>query len=308
MMMMMRPPRSRSSSPRDASETFLKQNGWLFPWVLFASGCLFGHIHGRYYAASENWSTSPSLSVSSLCHPQDEEGWKSIQVFYGQKDFLTENIPSNQTWYSQGSQDELIVALFQNKRNGYFIDLAANDAVYLSNTLALERFYGWNGLCVEPNPIYWHNLTFRECQVIGAVVGQNRMEQVYFRFEAGDHGGIAGEGFNNGKRWQRSSQLKYTVTLLEILERTHAPIQIDYLSLDVEGAESFIMMNFPLDRYKIKVITAERLKGPIRAYLKQHGYEFIQRLTRWGDSLWVHESIKSSLDMTALDRFNFPLG
>ena len=307
----MRLPRSRSSSPRNASESFLKQNGWFFPWILFASGCLFGHIHGRYYAAtSEPWTSSLTASLSSFCSPapQDRDGWKSIQVFYGQKDFLIRDIPSNQTWYSQGSQDELIMALFQGKRNGYFIDLAANDAVMLSNTLALERFYDWNGLCIEPNPVYWHNLTFRDCQVVGAVVGQTRMEAVYFRFEAGDHGGIAGEGFNNGKRWQRSSQLKYTVTLLEILERVNAPLQIDYLSLDVEGAEAFIMMNFPLDRYKIKVITAERLKGPIRAYLKQHGYEFIQKLTRWGDSLWVHESIKNSLDMTALDRFHFPLG
>ena len=40
------------------------------------------------------------------------------------------------------------------KRNGYFIDLAANDAVKLSNTRALERDYGWSRICIEPNPRY----------------------------------------------------------------------------------------------------------------------------------------------------------
>lgn len=60
--------------------------------------------------------------------------------------------------------------------------------------------------------------------------------EVFFRFEANELGGIAGEGFDNGKRHQRNSERRYTVTLLEILrDRAKAPIEIDYLSLDVEG-------------------------------------------------------------------------
>ena len=38
---------------------------------------------------------------------------------------------------------------------GYFIDLAANDWQKDSNTYALEAFDDWNGLCVEPNDVYW---------------------------------------------------------------------------------------------------------------------------------------------------------
>lgn len=132
--------------------------------------------------------------------------------------------------------------------------------------------------------------------------------EVYFRFEAGDHGGIADDGFDNGKRWQRHSVLKYTVPLLEILrDRVRAPTTLDYLSLDVEGAETFIMLNFPLDEFQIKILTAERLRGEIRGYLKSHGFEFVQRLTRWGESLWVHKSVWEDLDWSVLERFNFPL-
>ena len=59
---------------------------------------------------------------------------------------------------------------------------------------------------------------------------------MYFRFEAGDHGGIAGEGFDNGRRWQAQSEKRFTVPLEEILDRrVYAPQVIDYLSLDVEG-------------------------------------------------------------------------
>jgi hypothetical protein len=80
--------------------------------------------------------------------------------------------------------------------------------------------------CIEPNPVYWYNLTFRDCQVIGAVVGQERMEKK-FTCPSHDHGGI-GEGF----QWQndgKGKSLTYTVTLQEILSGTHAPKEIDYL-------------------------------------------------------------------------------
>lgn len=75
----------------------------------------------------------------------------------------------------------------------------------------------------------------------------------------------------------------------------------------ITGAETFIIRNFPLNEYRIKIITAERLRGEIRGYLKKHGYEFVARLTRWGESLWVHESAKEELDWSALDRIEFPL-
>jgi hypothetical protein len=307
-------PSSRSSSPR---HSFSRRYSEIAPLAIFLAGCLLGHFHGRFAANSESEPVravlrstlsvdvvNPSkLPVSTPNIPSTEKGWHSVDVFYGESDLFEQTLPADQKWYSQAGQDQLIVELLNGKTNGYFIDLAANDAVSLSNTYSLEKSYDWNGLCIEPNPVYWYNLTFRECQVIGAVVGQERMEKVHFRFQAGDHGGIAGEGFDNGKRWQRESLLTYTVTLHEILERTHAPIEIDYLSLDVEGAEAFVLKNFPLNKYKIKLITAERLRGEARSYLEANGFQFLKRLTRWGESLYAHESVLNSLNMSALERY-----
>ena len=34
-------------------------------------------------------------------------------------------------------------------RGGYFVDLAANDPVRLSNSKTLEAEFGWSGLCIE---------------------------------------------------------------------------------------------------------------------------------------------------------------
>jgi hypothetical protein len=256
----------------------------------------------------------PLLVQTNGRDPQEREendGWKTIQVYTGSSSLTVG--PSEDLsirYYSQARQDELVLALLRNQTNGYFIDLAANDAHLLSNTAALEHSFQWTGLCIEPNPVYWFNLSHYRpnCKAIAAVVGQTRNEKVYFRYDAGDHGGISDTGFDNGKRWQKYSQLAYTVPLLEIFQRNQVPAVIDYLSLDVEGAESFILMNFPLQRYKIKIITAERLRGPVRNYLQKHGYEFIKRLSSWGESLWVHSDYKHELDMEAVERFPFPIG
>ena len=42
------------------------------------------------------------------------------------------------TWHGQSGQDRTIAKLFEDKRNGYFVDLASNEPIYLSNTRALE--------------------------------------------------------------------------------------------------------------------------------------------------------------------------
>ena len=69
-----------------------------------------------------------------------DPGWHTIHVFYGDEKGL--GAPPNQQWFAQIQQDQVVVDLLGT--NGYFIDLAANDAKELSNTLGLER-QGWNG-------------------------------------------------------------------------------------------------------------------------------------------------------------------
>ena len=111
-------------------------------------------------------------------------------------------------------------------------------------------------------------ISMRTCQVVMAAVGNStRMQPIDFSLGggAGGLGGIVADGMDNTQRKNRG-RLKsyYTVPLLEILERFDAPETIDYLSLDIEGAEYFVMENFPLDRYTFKVMTVERPEPTVR--------------------------------------------
>jgi hypothetical protein len=83
--------------------------------------------------------SSDAASTISSSIEEVDDGWTTIQVFSG----FNASRSNDDRWNSQARQDELVLALLRNKTGGYFVDLAANDAVLLSNTYSLERDWEW---------------------------------------------------------------------------------------------------------------------------------------------------------------------
>jgi hypothetical protein len=271
-----------------------------------------------------------------------ESGWKHIHVYFGNNRHLVDasEIPSNyyfntssdlhqgnsvsgtatqgnlqkqrRKWFSQWRQDYIVATLFRGMRNGYFVDLAANDAIRISNTYALETNYNWTGLCIEPQARYWPSLAYRQqCQVVGAVIGGSNFnashQEVLFRFpnRAGPQGGIV--GVSNRKKLSypvshfNEDQRRYSLSLAAILDTFQAPTTIDYLSLDVEGSEDSILNDFPFNRYRFKVLTIENPSPSLCNLLQKNQYKCIKHLTKNGhETLWVHTNIQRSLDILAV--------
>jgi hypothetical protein len=244
--------------------------------------------------------------VGGVEHKEEEEdnpppGWKSIHVFYNDRNAglqLTGIADQDPKWFSQVHQDEIVANLLGGKE-GYFIDLAANDAKEFSNTLALERSFDWNGLCVEPNSNYWYGLSHRKCTVVGALVGGDDVSRIDVKFR-GVYGGIVGKMDNTmaNRKAEPDSPVeqRYTTPLKDVLRQFHVPNTIDYMSLDVEGAELYIMEQFPFDTYTIKLLTIERPTGPLKQLLLQKGYVYLKDLAWWGETLWAHQSMGLSPD------------
>lgn len=225
---------------------------------------------------------------------EETKGWHPIHVFYGEKKGLFNDAPKSikesQESFAQVGQDSIILDLIGS--DGYFIDLAANDALDLTNTLALER-KGWTGLCVEPNSAYWYGLSHRKCTVVGALVSGITPQKVKVQFR-GVFGGIIGK--LSSKLADRKKEpdapevTRYTAPIKEVLEKFSVPKTIDYMSLDVEGSEYEIMKSFPFETYTIRVLTVERPSKQLKELLESKGYSFLAELAPWGEYLWCHES------------------
>ena len=122
------------------------------------------------------------------------------------------------------------------------------------------------------------------------MLGTKTGQAVDFLYSGNEHGGIVGDMFDNKKR-KRDSVEEYTITLHDIFRKYDVPQVIDYMSLDVEGAEEFVLRSFPFDRYRFNVLTIERPTDVVTSMLTEHGYTLLKTIKAHEDTLWIHSSI-----------------
>lgn len=189
-------------------------------------------------------------------------------------------------YHSHIGQDAWVAECLQFKRNGFFLDFGAFDGKTISNTLALEEGLGWRGICVEPNPRYYPILCeCRKCVTVNVALWPKSRELVRF---VDAHGLSSIEEFKSGdinadRRQNATTSIIEVDTLNpnELLARFNAPKLIDYLTLDVEGAEFDILSALDLTTYAIALMTIEHnhdkeRQEKMRNYLARFGYEVVQ--------------------------------
>ena len=212
-----------------------------------------------------------------------EERWKIMHVYVGK----TSSVASKNLWqsFSQSKQDSIVKAMVP--RSGYFIDLAANDWQKDSNTYSLETFENWNGLCIEPNEVYWSGLLRRKCVLVSAVISGKADELVQFASTKGGLGGIVATNMDNAHETSNLKEFS-TTTIDAIFTKYHVPKIIDYMSLDIEGAESVVFPLLPFETYKIYIFTIERPKDDVRSVLRAQNYVEVGVLGDYGDTMFLH--------------------
>ena len=195
--------------------------------------------------------------------------------------------------YAQFGQDLWVAhAVGQGKPNGFYVDVGSADGEVDSNTKLLDQM-GWKGVCIDPFP---EHMQGRTCQVFKQPVFSESGKKVQFR-AARTLGGIEAD---LGKHRNEASAAPVvelvTATLDEILEKAKAPKRIDYMSIDVEGAEYDVLRGLSLDKYDIGAFTIEHnyeaeKRELIRKLLEPRGYV---RVRSWEvDDWYVNRDLAS---------------
>lgn len=203
--------------------------------------------------------------------------------------------------YSEKWQDIWVIKhVYNYKREGFFLDLAASDGIQGSNTYLLERKYGWKGICIEANGGFYKLLKKNRSCICDNSCIDDKSGRVKF-IERGYLGGIVDNNVDN-KPWLVEEMIKNgehkvvwknTITLAGLLEKYNVPATIDYFSLDVEGAEERILKNFPFNKYKFLSMTIERPTDGLKDILVKNGYIQINKADKFTgtDSFYVHKEI-----------------
>ncbi len=209
-------------------------------------------------------------------------------------------------YYSQINQDEYVLDFYQSKKDGYFVDIGANDGITLSNTKALEDL-GWKGICIEPDEKTFDNLKSNRTDnsiCVNKAVWNKTEEVIYSAPPDSLIGGIKETLAKNHIQlwskpdWNFTEHVVQSDTLLRILDECEAPKVIDYLSLDTEGSECDILehfFKFNAERYSITYIDIEHnhdheTQRRIMKIILENDYR-LYRKNRWDWTLVKKDNI-----------------
>ena len=160
----------------------------------------------------------------------------------------TFNIPCSE-YQTQLNQD-LFALLMNQFRSGFFIEIGANDGFTLSNTIYLEKHFGWQGILVEANNKYISSLCKRDKSIVVNKAISSQKGKANF-IDAGLYGGLKDSLDERYEVYTRDANCITVdcMELQEILDKNGAPETIDFVSIDVEGGEvPIVEMMVSVDR------------------------------------------------------------
>ena len=206
-----------------------------------------------------------------------EKIWKCEKFFFW-----------NEKFFSQAGQDKIIKNhFFQNKKNGFFIEIGAYDGIIGSNCCHFEKFLNWEGIAIEASKIQYDKLkNNRKCKTVNKAIS-NKIKDVEFveviegltqMSGINNENNTAIEIINNNKN-SKTKISKITTTTFE--EEIKSNLEIDYLSIDIEGEELDLLKSIDFNKYTIKVISVENNvpdKFNYNTFFKSKNFSFFDRI------------------------------
>jgi hypothetical protein len=171
---------------------------------------------------------------------------------------------------------------------GFFLEIGAWDGENISQTAYLERERGWQGLCVDPFPRGFEDRSCRVCVKAISSDGQPRafLKVTVDRRHGGDVSYLSGfrEVLERSIHWPIISQhcdyqelVVETITLDQLYALYALPSYIEFLSLDIEGAELELLQSMDWNARRFGLIAFEHnmdqgTRRQIGEILADHGY------------------------------------
>jgi FkbM family methyltransferase len=218
----------------------------------------------------------------------DPDFLRAVSLIRGASDgealFVRDLVKPTSTTHSNADQHQDLWVLHETKHKtgGFFIEFGAADGLTGSNTLLLEREFGWRGILAEPNPA-WHAGLKRNRTAQVDLRCVFRMTGDHVKFAATRHAALATIADFTASDGHAQSRAEHeimdieTVSLNDLLQCHEAPRTIDYISIDTEGSELAILEQFDFTRWEVKLFSIEhnltKQEQAIDRLMSQRGYE-----------------------------------
>ena len=186
---------------------------------------------------------------------------------------------------SYGPEEWIARDFFDDKRDGFFVDVGANHYKSTSNTYYLETGLHWSGIAIEPQTEFQ------------ADYAKFRPRTRFFPFFVSDSSNQRAKMYVLEHSTQTSSGDKTfteqpgkkveeldvpTITLTDLLDSEKVQ-RVDYMSIDIELWEPKALAGFDIERFQPRLICIEahqQVRQQILDYFRRHHYMIVGKYLR----------------------------
>lgn len=184
--------------------------------------------------------------------------------------------------YSQEGEDMVLNRIFENKKNGFYVDVGAHHPKRFSNTYFFYKM-GWRGINIDAMSGSMNPFKASRPLDINIEIPVSDKDEIltYYIFNEPALNGFSKElsDSRNGLRAYKIIDTKemQTKKLSDILDDFLPEGQtIDFLSIDVEGLDFQVLRSNDWDKYKPNVVLVEVLGSTLNQIIASETAKFME--------------------------------
>ena len=185
--------------------------------------------------------------------------------------------------YAMNNEDTAVLEYFKNKKNGFYVDVGCYHPIHRNNTYLLHK-QGWNGINIDTSKFSIDLFNFIRSKDLNyncAISDKNEIVKLFYQKKLSQLSTI--EIDQAKKVFQGNIKVKeiQAFTLDEILSRSkYKNTKIDFLDIDVEGADLKVLEGLSFEIYKPELVCVEIHEKEIKQseiykFLVDENYELI---------------------------------
>ena len=200
--------------------------------------------------------------------------------------YIKNKIYKKRKFYSQSKEDIFVLKYFKNKKKGLYVDVGCHHPSRINNTFLLYK-HGWRGVNIDMSKlsIDLFDVSRKEdVNIHSAVSTKNKIIDYYTNKNLFLSASIIQKKGSSKFKYKEKVSSK---PLTKILDKTiYKDKQIDFLSIDAEGADYEVLKSLDFKKYKPKLITIENnemipeeyFQSEIFKLLEQNNYVFVNKV------------------------------
>tara|TARA_B100000780_G_scaffold255181_1_gene203702 strand:+ start:439 stop:1026 length:588 start_codon:yes stop_codon:yes gene_type:complete len=181
------------------------------------------------------------------------------------------------------NEDTAVLDYFKDKKNGFYIDVGCHHPTYINNTYLLYK-KNWSGINIDISQFSIDLFNYMRPQDFNyncAISNKNKIVKIFYQKEFSQLStikSIQAKSVFQGNIKEKDMQ---AFSLDEILNRNkYKNTKIDFLNIDVEGADLEVLEGLSFDKFKPELICLEIhdkevKKSEIYNFLINKNYELI---------------------------------